>query len=84
MRWALLRDEEALWPGGKTRPFSVVVLFLVHAALRQVKPLVRGLWERGGVAVVTLGGYHFEDWAYDRADFDFDVRVIDAKRDGGL
>ena len=37
-----------------------VVLFLVHGALRVVRPLVRALWDRGGVAVVTLGGYHFE------------------------
>ena len=55
------------------------VLFLVVPALRSVRPLVRALWERGGVSVVTMGGYHFEDWAYDRGDFDFDVRIIDAK-----
>jgi SAM-dependent methyltransferase len=83
-RWALLAEEaemSSLWVDGVSEPrkYSVVVLFLVHSALRMVKPLVRELWERGGVTVVTLGGYHFEDWAYDRADLEFDVRVIDPK-----
>jgi hypothetical protein len=62
--------------------FGVVskVLFLVVPALRAMRPLVRALWERGGVSIVTLGGYHFEDWPYDRADFDFDVRIIESKQ----
>ena len=87
--WAVLRDEEKVWPSagsgggsgeGERRPFSVVVLFLVHNALAKVEPLVRELWERGGVSVVTLGGYHFKTWSYDRWDTDYEVRIIDAKK----
>lgn len=60
--------------------FQSKVLFLVVPALRAVRPLVRALWERGGVSIVTLGGYHFADWPYDDADLDFDVRVIYPKK----
>ena len=42
--------------------------------------VVRELWERGGVSVVTLGGYHFKTWSYDRWDTDYEVRIIDAKK----
>jgi len=60
-------------------PRSVVVLFLVNDALRRVVPLVRTLWAKGGVSVVTLGGYHFSGWACDRWDLDMGIRIIDPK-----
>lgn len=78
--YSLFEYENHVWEhDGLSRPFSVIVMFLVPAALRKVAPLVRCLWERGGVTVVTLGAYHFDDWAYDRADLDLDVWIINPK-----
>lgn len=77
--YSLLEFEKHDWGTG-SRGFTVVVLFLIDAALRKVRPLVQHLWEKGGVTVVTLGAYHFEDWVYDRADLDLDVWVIDPKK----
>ena len=80
--WAVLRDEATEWGEegavGRSRRFSVIVLFLIHTALAKVEPLVRQLWERGGVSVVTFC-YHFKGWAYDRWDADFEIRIIDPK-----
>ncbi len=44
-----------------------------------MRPLVRELWSRGGLTVVTMGAYHFSDWANDRADIEYGLRIVDPK-----
>ena len=61
-----------------TPPVTIVVLYLVPDALRLVEPVVRALWNRGGVTVVTCK-YHYTGWNYTVADTAYDVRVIDRK-----
>ena len=72
--YALLDDHES--------PFTVVVLYLVPAAMKLVEPVVRALWDRGGVTVVTCK-YHYREWNYTRADLAYDLRIIDP-RPGGV
>uniref|UniRef100_A0A7S2W988 Methyltransferase domain-containing protein n=1 Tax=Rhizochromulina marina TaxID=1034831 RepID=A0A7S2W988_9STRA len=54
-----------------------VFLFLVTEALAKIRPLLRALWTKGGVTLVTTGGFHLRDWAYDRGDIAYGLRVID-------
>jgi SAM-dependent methyltransferase len=74
--YTMMENENPIWLDGRSRKVTVIVMFLVTPALRKVKSLVEALWAKGGVTVVTLGAYQFEDWAYDRADLNLDVWVI--------
>lgn len=69
----LVADARAPWP---ERPV-VVYVFLVHDAIARIRPLLRALWEEGGVTLVTTGTYHLRDWACDRGDLAFGLRVMD-------
>jgi hypothetical protein len=55
-------------------------LFLVPGALRKLQPSLHEYWSKGGVQIITTGGYHFDTWSYDRADYAFGVWVIDSAK----
>lgn len=75
---ALGQDEKKVDILGlsKEEPFSCCVLYVVPDFLKVLKPLLLKLNKRDKVKIVTLV-YHYKDWAPSKADFVYDVRVIE-------